>query len=341
LFAGLALSLATRASNLPINSTREVRMVKKVLAVHFSQTGQAAALLENIVRPLRDQADVVLTHVAIDVSPPFPCPWPFWRFLDTFPETVHLDPPPLASMPLRGDESFDLVILAYPVWVLSPPPPLTAFLQHPVVRSVLRGRAVITATACRNMWVMAQETVKQLLRDAGARHLDHVALVDPGPALATFITTPRWVLTGRKDAFWGLPAAGVSLADLNAASRFGNALLQGLRRDDEQRDAPLLAGLGACKVDTALVASERIGIRSFRIWGKALRALGRPGTPVRRAFLVFYMVFLVTIIVTVVPVTMLLRKVLTPLMGARLERTRRTYEAPSGSGVERLGHDHG
>lgn len=312
-------------------------MVKKVLAVQFSQTGQAAALLEHIIQPLRAQADVVVTEVALDTTPRFPFPWPFWQFLDTFPETVHLDPPPLVSMPLHGDEVFDLVILAYPVWFLSPPPALTAFLQHPTARAVLRGRAVVTATACRNMWVMAQQTVKQLLREAGARHLDHVALVDRGNALATFITTPRWVLTGRKDAFWGLPAAGVAESDLRGAQRFGVALLAALRQSDEQRDAPLLAGLGACKVDTALLASERIGIRSFRIWGRALRALGKPGAPARRALLVFYAIFLVSVIVTVVPLTMLIRRLLMPLMGARLEQARLAYEAPSGSGVERLG----
>jgi len=316
-------------------------MVKKVLAVHFSQTGQAAALLENIVLPLREQVDVSLTHVALQVSPAFPFPWPFWQFLDTFPETVHLDAPPLVALPLDGHESFDLIILAYPVWFLSPPPPLTAFLQHPAARAALRGRAVVTATACRNMWVMAQETVKRLLREAGARHLDHVALVDRGNALATFITTPRWVLTGRKEAFWGFPAAGVAQADLRAASRFGVALLQALRRGDETRNAPLLAGLGACKVDTALVASERIGIRSFRIWGRALRAVGRPGSSARRAVLFFYLLFLLVAIVAVVPISMLLRRALTPFAGARLERLRRVYEAPSGSSVERLGSHHG
>jgi len=60
-----------------------------------------------------------------------------------------------------------------------------------------------------------------------------------------------------------------------------------------------------------------------------------------RALLVLYMLFLLAVIVTVVPLSMLLRRALTPLMGARLERTRQSYEAPSGSGVERLGHDHG
>jgi len=313
-------------------------MVKKVLAVHFSQTGQAAALLENILAPLRNQHDVALTQFALAVVHPYPFPWPFWRFLDTFPETVHLDPPPLAALPLSGDEAFDLIVLAYPVWFLSPPPPLTAFLRSAVGRALLRGRPVVTATACRNMWVMAQETVKMLLSEAGARHLDHIALVDRGHALATFVTTPRWVLTGRRGAFWGLPAAGVSEADLRDARRFGVALLEGLRRGDETRAAPMLAGLGACRVDAALLASERIGIRSFRVWGRALRALGPPGAPARRALLVLYLLFLLAAIVTIVPASLLLRRMLTPFLGARLDRARRAYEAPSGSGVERLGH---
>jgi hypothetical protein len=38
---------------------------------------------------------------------------------------------------------------------------------------------------------------------------------------------------------------------------------------------------------------------------------------------------------------MLLRRLLAPLIGARLERARQSYEAPSGSGVEKLGHHHG
>jgi hypothetical protein len=314
-------------------------MVKKVLAVSFSQTGQAAALLENIAGPLSQQGGVELTRLALATAPPFPFPWPFWRFLDTFPETVYLDPPPLAPLPLRGDESFDLVILAYPVWFLSPPLPLTAFLRHPAARAVLRGRPVVTATACRNMWLMAQETVKRLLREAGARHLDHIALVDRGHPLATFITTPRWVLTGRKDAFWGLPPAGVGENDLRGAARFGAALRLALERDEERRDAPMLAGLAACRVDTRLIAAERLGIRSFRIWGRALRALGPPGAPARRALLVFYLLFLVTAIATVVPLSMLLRRLLAPALGARLERARIAYEAPSGSGVERLGRN--
>ncbi|HXF46796.1 MAG TPA: dialkylresorcinol condensing enzyme [Burkholderiaceae bacterium] len=311
-------------------------MVKKVLAAHFSQAGQAAAVLASIVAPLREAGDIELTEVALDVVRPYPFPWPFWRFLDAFPETVHLDAPSLAPLPLRGDEDFDLIVLAYPVWFLSPPPPIAAFLRHPTGRALLRGKPVVTVTACRNMWVMAQQTVKQLLREAGARHIDQVVLTDRSHPLATFITTPRWLLTGRRDAFWGLPPAGVSEQQIRAARRFGLALRDGLRRDDEKRGAPMLSGLRACEVDPRLVASERIGIRSFRLWGAALRALGPPGAPARRALLAVYLVFLISMIVTVVPLNMLARRLLAPFSGARMQRLRRELEAPSGSGGERL-----
>lgn len=230
-------------------------MVKKVQAAHFSQAGQAAAVLASIVAPL----------------------------------------------PLRGDESFDLIVLAYPVWFLSPPPPVTAFLRHPTGRALLRDKPVVTVTACRNMWVMAQQTVKLLLSEAGARHIDQVVLTDRSHPLATFITAPRRLLTGRRDALRRLPPAGVSEQQIRAARCFGLALRDGLRRDDEKRGAPMLSGLRACEVDPRLVASEKIGIRSFCLWGSALRALGPPGAPARRALLAVHLVFPILMIVIVVP----------------------------------------
>jgi hypothetical protein len=319
--------------------------MKKVLAVHYSQTGQAAAVVDSIVAPLEQAADVQVTRLALDVTPPYPHPWPFWPFLDTFPECVHLDPPPLAAAvvaqlaQLRAQhehERFDLVLIGFPVWFLAPAPAVTAFLRHPDAQALLRDTPVITVSACRNMWVMAQETVKGLLSECGARHIDHVALIDAGHALATFITTPRWVLTGRRNAFWGLPAAGVSADEIRAARRFGVAIAEGLRADQERSGRPLLGGLRACVVDQSLVASEKIGQRSFRVWGKLLRALGRAGAPQRRVALALYVVFLLTMIVTVVPLSMLAKTLLRPVLRSSLERVRLQYEAPSGSGEERM-----
>lgn len=328
-------SLATLADFLN-NPCQENRAVKRVLAVWYSQSGQLDRVMDRLLMPLRQADGIQLQELKLQPATPYPFPWPFWQFMDSFPECVHRDPAALTPLPLATDADFDLIIIGYPVWFLSPAAPVTAFLQSEQGKRLLNGKAVVTVTACRNMWLMAQEAVKELLANAGARHCDHVALTDRASAMATFVTTPRWVLTGRREAFWGFPRAGVSDADIDGCSRFGRAIVAGLRADAERAATPMLRGLRACAVDDRLIASERVGIRSFRIWGKLLRALGQPGALPRRLALVFYIVFLLTLIVTVVPVTMLLKWLLRPVLRKRLQAMKDHYELPSGSDAGRL-----
>ena len=73
--------------------------MKRVLVVSYSQTGQLTAVVRSVAAPLvaspRNRRDVR------DARPeePFPFPWPFLEFFNTFPETVHARPRPL--QPLR------------------------------------------------------------------------------------------------------------------------------------------------------------------------------------------------------------------------------------------------
>jgi len=312
--------------------------MKKILVVEYSQTGQLSSVLDAFLAPLQAaNSGVVVVREKLQPLPAYPFPWPFWQFLDTFPECVVGEAPALAPLSAEAAaDDFDLVILGYPVWFLSPAPVLVGFLRSEIGRRLVHDKPVVTVTACRNMWLMAQEVVKKELLAAGARHCDHVALVDRGSALATFITTPRWLLTGNKSAFWGFPAAGVAADDIAGCRRFGLALRAALKNDDEKTDAPLLHGLRACVVDERLIASETVGRRSFCIWARLLRALGRPGAPFRRALLVFYLVFLVTLILTVVPLSMLLKAALRPLLRKKLAAARAYFEQPSGADSSRL-----
>ena len=118
---------------------------------------------------------------------PYPFPWPLLRFFDAMPETVLLDPPALEPVAAEGE--FDLVIVAYQVWFLSPSGPITAFLKSEAGRRLLRGRPVVTVIGCRNMWLNAQETVKRLVQDAGGELRDNVVFTDDAPTLATLVTT--------------------------------------------------------------------------------------------------------------------------------------------------------
>jgi hypothetical protein len=288
--------------------------MKRVLLVHFSQTGQLSRAARTLAAPLGQAADIELVEEVLRPCRPYPFPWPFWRFLDAMPESVLLEAPALEPLSVSADERFDLVILAYQVWFLAPAAPMTAFLRSEAARRLLRGRPVVTVIACRNMWLSAQETMKRLIGEAGGELRDNVVFTDRGSTLASFITTPRWLLTGRRDAFWGLPAAGVAEEDIAGGERFGRALLAALRDDRERHAAPMLAGMDAAKVDRRLVFSERAGQRAFKVWSRLIRLGGRPGAAGRLPFLALFCVYLVTMILVVVPPSLLLQRLLRPLL---------------------------
>ena len=293
-------------------------------------------MVDSICRALQSE-EIRVRREVLQTKVDYPFPWPFFRFLDVFPESVYLDPPELLPLSVDGEADFDLVVIAYQVWYLSPSLPITAFVKSPQGRRLLAGRRVITVIACRNMWLVAQEKMKKMLHDAGAKLMDNVVLVDRQSALVTFITTPRWLLTGNKGVREGFfPPAGVSERDINGAARFGRAIAAALQNDLEKSDEPLLQGLEAVRVDTRLIASEKIGHRSFMIWGKLLRMIGPQGHPLRRVVLTIYAVFLVIMIATVVPITMTVNFLLRPFLRRGLERQKAYYEAPSGSAGYRM-----
>lgn len=304
--------------------------LKNVLVINYSQTGQLADITAQVIAPLRAAGHSVHLETLVPVTP-FPWPWPFVDFLDVFPECVQLDAPPLRPLQIAPDAEFDLVILSYQVWYLSPALPMTAFLKSPAGQRLIRGKPVVTLVACRNMWLSAQQTMQELIAAADGELRDHMAFTDQGHPLATFITTPRWVLTGKRDKFLGLPPAGVSPQEIQQAKRFGLALANALNHNEDNSGHPMLTGLKACTVNPRLAVSERAGRRAFGVWSKLIRAFGQRGQWRRRPLLLLFVIYLITLILTVVPLSLLVQWLLSPLLKPRLDRLRAELELPSGS----------
>ena len=291
--------------------------VPKVLIVYYSQTGQLSALAQYFAKPLQ-QAGVVTDCVPLVPQQPYPFPWRFWRFFDTFPE-----PPQIPH------DDYDAVVIAYTVWFLAPSQPITAFLQRPETRRLLAGKPVITLIGCRNMWLAAQEKMKTLLAANGAQLVGNIVKTDACGTAASFVTTPAWLLTGNKRYFRSLPAAGISENELADGARFGeklrDALLAGAPLDET-----LFQNMGAARVDEKLIFSEKAASRSFYLWGRLLMAAGRVSPLLRRALLAVYIVFLITLILTVIPISIVLKKLLHPLLKRRLAQAKHHYAQPSG-----------
>jgi hypothetical protein len=310
--------------------------VKRVLVPVYSQTGQLAGIVNRIIEPLQNDPGFSVHVEMLRPVTPYPFPWPFFRFLDAFPESAHMVPPPLQPLSLTGEEEFDLVILPYQVWFLAPSLPVAAFLKSPVAMRLLSGKPVVTVIACRNMWLMAHEKMKKMLAACGARLMDNVVFVDQSPTMVSLITTPLWMWTGKRDYFKGFPPAGVDDTAIGGARRFGLALRDALKKNEERGTSPMLTGLAAVDSDPHLLFSEKAATRSFFLWGKLLRAVGKPGQLRRYPFLFLYITFLIMLVFTVVPLSLIIQAVLRPLMRKRFASVKQQFDAPSGAGRERM-----
>lgn len=311
-------------------------MKKHILVVSYSQTGQLDNVVKNFIAPLeQNDTTIQITYRNIEPIKPYPFPWDLMTFMDTFPESVHLNGCDIKNF--KDDETnYDLVILAYQVWFLSPSIPITAFLKSKYAKQKLQNKPVITLIGCRNMWIMAQEKVKTLLNNIGAKLIDNVVLIDRGNSLETFITTPRWMLTGKTNSLWGMSEAGIDPKQINNTKRFGKAIVEALKNDKEKEHISLLQGLKAVEVNSKLIRSEKIATKSFHIWGNLIQKLGKPGDIKRKPVVILYLMFLLLIIVTVVPINMIVQSILRRTNKDQVQVEKETYEQPSGNGDERM-----
>jgi hypothetical protein len=95
-------------------------------------------------------------------------------------------------------------------------------------------------------------------------------------------------------------------------------------------------------VNERLIASERVGYRSFRLWGRLLLGLGGPGSIPRRVVLCVYVLFLAAMILTVAPITAAIKRLLAPRMRERIARQHAYFASPSGEADDARGcTDHG
>ena len=192
-------------------------MTRRAVVYGYSQTGQLFEVVDAFTAPLVERGWEIRT-VPVAPAQPFPFPWPVTRFFSLFPAAV--DPSARVQLVATDFSSAadELVILAYQVWYLAPSLPIRSLLAtHP---ESVRDRDVVTVVACRNMWYSAAREIAGLLRDAGARGVVVVSATDTRPQAVTFVTTLRWLLTGRRDGRMGRAGVGSDeLARVAAAGR--------------------------------------------------------------------------------------------------------------------------
>jgi len=299
----------------------------RVLVIHYSQTGQLTDLVDSLLAPLQDAPDIEIFSHLIEMEYPYPFPWSFFQFLDVLPDCVLPILPKIKECTIDTRQHYDLIILAYQVWFLSPSPPIAAFLASEDAQKLFSGQPVITLIGCRGMWIMAQEKVKKCLSTLGAILVGQIAVTDQGNALTSLITTPRWMLTGRKNAFWGIfPPAGIAAEDIKSTARFGEIIREGLQDGRIAAHDPILKDSGAVQVDPRFITSEKIGTRVFRFWAQLMYRAGPSGSIRRNLVISLFFIYFLFVLLIFIPLRMVLLFIAGPFLKKRFAALKKEYE---------------
>ena len=242
-------------------------MRKKVLAIYYTQSGQLGEMIDHFTEPLI-QAGVSVEKVSINLLQKYSFPWTTNRFFSVMPDCVLDIPAELVPFELK-ETNYDLIILGYQAWFLSPSIPFNSLLRYPSLLNVLKNTPVITITGARNMWLNAFVRVKKLIQAADATLVGNIALVDTHPNPISFVTIFHWMLHGKKDRYLNIfPSPGVSDADIRHTSVFGEQVLLHLYNNDWNTLQEEFIKEGAVKLNYNLMIIESVAAKIFSFWAK-------------------------------------------------------------------------
>ena len=285
--------------------------MKNVLVVYYTQSGQLLDIAKNITNELETAEDVNLDFYEIKLKENFPFPWNKINFYDAFPESFLQIPRELIDLenPLL-QKKYDLVVLAYQVWYLSPSVPFNSFLKNKVAQHLLEDTKVITVIGCRNMWVMAQEKVKKLLVQNKADLVGHISLFDRHPNHISVITIFDWAFSGVKKRFLGIfPRPGVSDKDIENSKRFSTDILEALRSNKYIELQERLLRKGAVVIKPFLIVTDKRANLIFSKWSHFIYKKGEKNKLKRRKWLKifsYYLMFAIWVIAPIVFIVYLL-----------------------------------
>lgn len=245
-----------------------------VLVLYYSQTGQLKSVADNCLKPLVNDHSVNVDFVRVDTKHRFPFPWTRMEFFNAFPESVYGTPFDMEPVQIDESKDYDLIILAYTVWYLNPSIPISSLLQHPQAEKIFAGKKVMTLIGSRNMWVLAQEKIKHHLKRLKADLMGNVVLIDRNKNLISIITIIRWMFYGKKNPFWGFPSAGIIQKDIEESSRFGEIILDKLKRNDFAEMQEELNAKGAVEINPSLVILEKRATKLFNMYASFLSKKG-------------------------------------------------------------------
>lgn len=298
--------------------------MKNVLVIYYSQSGQLESIARNIAMPLLNSEDINVIFHEIQLEKPFPFPWNNEAFFGAFPESFLQIPTVLKPVSEEIMKTkFDLILLHYQVWYLTPSVPVNSFLKSPEAKILLNNTPVVTINGSRNMWIMAQEKVKVLLKQSNALLKGNIALVDRVGNLISVITIVEWMFSGVKKKYLGIfPLPGVSDKDITESSKFGEVILSSLLENNFENLQQRLLEIDAVRVSSYLVTVDKTANKIFTKWSNLIIKKGDS----RKFWLKAFKVYLLLAIWLISPIVYILHVIMYPFKMQKIKKEIEYYK---------------
>ena len=269
--------------------------MKKILVIYYSQSGQLKKIANQVVKPLNNFKGIDINWEQIQPVQAYPFPWGR-KFFECFPESVKGIPCKLKPLTIDLTTEYDLIILCYQSWFLSPSIPISSFLQSDEARALLKGKKVITLLGVRNMWAASHEIVKNKLSEIEADLMGNIVLTDNTNNYISVITIIRWLIRGKKGPSRIWPEAGVSAQDIEKSAVFGEIIGAAITNSGLENLQTNLVKAGAVKGVYHLISIEFTARRIFNKFADYILKKGNAGD-VSRQFRVslfkYYLLFVI------------------------------------------------
>jgi hypothetical protein len=244
-------------------------MDKKILAIYYTQSGQMGEIINSFTAPLVE-AGASVEKVVIKPVEDYNFPWTGSRFFSVMPSCVLGVPTPLEPLVFK-ETKYDLIILGYQPWFLSPSIPTTSLLKTEEFKKLLKGTPVVTISAARNMWINAYVRVRNMLKDAGANLVGNIALFDRHPNAVSFVTIFYWMLSGKKEKYLNIfPKPGVDAEDIANTKTFGETVVKHLENNTLNSLQDELLEQKAVEIKYKLMFIEARAKPIFAVWAKII-----------------------------------------------------------------------
>lgn len=255
----------------------------KILILYYSQSGQLSQIVKNFAKPFENSENYSVHYANIVPVKEYKFPWKGYNFFDAFPESVEHIPCELEPTDL-GDENFDLIVFAYSVWYMSPSIPSNSFLLSDQAKRIFKGKPVITLLGVRNMWVVAQEYIKEKIAELGGNLVGNIVLRDRAENLTGIVTISYFLFSGKKDRFLGFfPKPGISNEDIEGVEKFGMIVKTHIENNNFDDLQDNLVKAKAVKINPYLATTENMAYnRVFTKWSKFMLKKGGPRDPARK-----------------------------------------------------------